>query len=481
MSDPTDADSPTNSPTPTPTAPRMPSTAHTANPLPFNLSRWFAVAALVSISVISVAAGVLLNRFITQRLLWQEAVLTKEFVQSLVQVEPPLQAYFADPARGLDADAEAAFAQIAALPDMLRANVYDTRRRVIWSSDRQLIGRSFGPNDELDAALAGHVVTNSADAVEPEHDKAEHQDLRHPPAGYTEIYVPVRDARGERVQAVIEFYKNPKALLAALAQLRLYIALGAGTSGVLLFIALFGLVRRADLTLRSQQRHLVDNETLAVIGEMSAAVAHGIRNPLASIRSSAELIQDGDLAQAHDAAADIVAQSDRLEVWVRELLAYTRPLDEASAPVPLPPLVARCMQEFEREMQRRDIHTSTVFAADLPAVRGDALLLGQVFSSLLANAIEAIEALDRSRQISVRGDWVRGQVTLSVQDNGPGMTSAQLGRAGKPFHTTKPRGLGVGLALARRVIERFGGRLEIDSEPGRGTTVRLHMQAAQAA
>ena len=471
MTDPTDAESAT----PTATAPRMPSTAHTANPLPFNLSRWFAVAALVSISVISVAAGVLLNRFITQRLLWQEAVLTKEFVQSLVEVEPPLQAYFADPARGLDADAEAALAQIAALPDMLRANVYDTRRRVIWSSDRQLIGRSFGTNDELDAALAGHVVTNSADAVEPEHDKAEHQDLRHPQAGYTEIYVPVRDARGERVQAVIEFYKNPKALLAALAQLRLYIAFGAGISGALLFIALFGLVRRADLTLRSQQRHLVENETMAVIGEMSAAVAHGIRNPLASIRSSAELIQDGDLAQAHDAAADIVAQSDRLEVWVRELLAYTRPLDEASAPVPLPPLVARCMQEFEREMQRRDIHASTVFAADLPAVRGDALLLGQVFSSLLANAIEA---LNRSGQISVRGDWVRGQVTLSVQDSGPGMTSTQLGRAGKPFHTTKPRGLGVGLALARRVIERFGGRLEIDSEPGRGTTVRLHMQAA---
>lgn len=471
MTDPTDAESAT----PTATAPRMPSTAHTANPLPFNLSRWFAVAALVSISVISVAAGVLLNRFITQRLLWQEAVLTKEFVQSLVEVEPPLQAYFADPARGLDADTEAALAQIAALPDMLRANVYDTRRRVIWSSDRQLIGRSFGTNDELDAALAGHVVTNSADAVEPEHDKAEHQDLRHPQAGYTEIYVPVRDARGERVQAVIEFYKNPKALLAALAQLRLYIAFGAGISGALLFIALFGLVRRADLTLRSQQRHLVENETMAVIGEMSAAVAHGIRNPLASIRSSAELIQDGDLAQAHDAAADIVAQSDRLEVWVRELLAYTRPLDEASAPVPLPPLVARCMQEFEREMQRRDIHASTVFAADLPAVRGDALLLGQVFSSLLANAIEA---LNRSGQISVRGDWVRGQVTLSVQDSGPGMTSTQLGRAGKPFHTTKPRGLGVGLALARRVIERFGGRLEIDSEPGRGTTVRLHMQAA---
>lgn len=458
-------------------APRMTPSAHTANLVRFNLSRWFAVVALVSITILSVATGALLNRFITQRLLWQEAVLTKEFVQSLVQVEKPLQSYFADPSRDLDAEIETAFAQIAGLPDMLRANVYDPNRRIIWSSDRQLIGRAFGPNDELDSALAGHVVTHSADPARPESGKAEHQDLKHPEPVFVEIYVPVLDARGEHVQAVIEFYKNPKALVTALAQLRLYIALGAGASGVLLFVALFGLVRRADLTIRSQQRQLVDNETLAVIGEMSAAVAHGIRNPLASIRSSAELIQDGDLALAHDAAADIVAQSDRLEAWVRELLAYTRPLDEAIAPVPLRPLVARCLEEFEREMQRRNIRSHTALAVDLPAVRGDALLLGQVLSSLLANAIEA---LDREGQITVRGDWVRGQaqVTLSVEDSGPGMTSKQLKRAGKPFHTTKPRGLGVGLALARRVIERFGGSLEIDSGPGRGTIVRLHMQAA---
>lgn len=459
------------------TTPRMTWTAHTANPTAFNLSRWFAVVALLTITLISVAMGALLDRFITQRLLWQEAVLTKEFVQSLVQAEKSLQAFFADPSQGLDADSELAFTHIAALPDMLRANVYDPSRRIIWSSDRQLIGRDFGPNDELDSALAGHVVTHSADPAKHAQAKVEHQDLKHPQPIFVEIYVPVLDPRGESVQAVIEFYKNPRALVTALARLRLYIALGAAASGLLLFTALFGLVRRADLTIRSQQRHLVDNETLAVIGEMSAAVAHGIRNPLASIRSSAELIQDGDLAQAHDAAADIVAQSDRLEAWVRELLAYTRPLDQAIAPVPLQPLVARCVDEFEREMQRRHIRSHTALAADLPAVRGDALLLGQVLRSLLANAIEA---LDRDGQITVRGEWERGQpqVTLSVQDSGPGMTNDQLRRAGKPFHTTKPRGLGVGLALARRVIERFGGRLEIDSEPGIGTTVRLHMPTA---
>ena len=454
----------------------MPTSNASAGAARFNLSRWFAVVALLTITAISLAAGLLLNRFLNQRMLWQEAVLTKEFVQSLVRVEKPLQAFLAAPDRGLDEATVTAFEHIASLPDMLRANVYDASRRVIWSSDAQMIGRRFGPNEELDGALAGHVVTHSADPEEAAN-KDEHRDLQHPGGMFVEIYVPVLEARGDRVLAVIEFYKNPKALLTALGQLRNYIAVGATLSGALLFLALFGLVRRADLTIRRQQRQLVDNETMAVIGEMSAAVAHGIRNPLAAIRSSAELIHDGTLAQARDAAADIMAQSDRLGTWVRELLAYTRPLNEASTAVTLPPLVARCMEEFQRDMQRQQIEGVTELASDLPPVRGDALLLARVLSSLLANAVEALNGAGR---ITVRGEWLRAQsqVTLSVEDSGPGMTSTQLGRAGKPFHTTKARGLGVGLALARRVVERFGGRMEIDSQPGRGTTVRLHMPTA---
>ena len=142
----------------------------------------------------------------------------------------------------------------------------------------------------------------------------------------------------------------------------------------------------------------------------------------------------------------------------------------------LPPLVAQCLNDFERDMERRRIRGRTEIAGNLPAVRGDALLLGQVLRSVLANAIEAT---GHDGQIVVRGESRGGRdgVTLSVEDSGPGMTPAQLARVGKPFFTTKPRGLGIGLALARRVIERFGGRIEISSQAGAGTVVRLHLKA----
>jgi two-component system, NtrC family, sensor histidine kinase HydH len=447
-------------------------------PLHFNLPRWFALVALLVIASISTFAALWLAWFVTERMVLQEARLTGEYVQSLVKVEKSLQTFFADPARGIDAETELAFQHIAALPDVLRANVYGRQGRIIWSSDAPMIGRTFGPNAELERALTGEVVAKKADDAHHEEGgaKPEHQTLKHPGSMFVEIYVPVRNEQGGLVLAVMELYKNPRELTSALRHMHWWIAAGAAVGGALLFLALFGLVRRADQTIRSQQRQLVESETLAAIGEMSSAVAHGLRNPLASIRSSAELMRE-DPALAHEAAGDIVAQSDRLEAWVNQLLSYTRPLDEASAAVVLGPLVAQCLGDFEREMQRRRIHGHAELSGDLPPVHGDPLLLGQVLRSVLANAIEA---LGQDGQIVVRGhaQGARKGVTLSIEDSGPGMTTAQLARVGKPFFTTKTRGLGIGLALARRVIERFGGHIEIQSQAGSGTVVRLHLKAA---
>ncbi len=407
----------------------------------------------------------------------QEAVLTQEFVQSLFLVEKSLHAYLDDPSAGIRPETETAFRHVAAMPNVMRANVYGLQRRVIWSSDMQLVGREFGPNKELDSALAGNAVVEFDSDERVEHGKAEHQGRAQLEDAFVEIYVPVRDPKTQRVLGVIEFYKNPRSLLTSIRQLRSYVAFGAGLSGALLFLALFGLVRRADRVIERQQRQIVENETLAIIGEMSSAVAHGIRNPLASIRSCAELIPLGSDAQIQEAARDIVAQSDRLEAWVGDLLSYTRPIAETETSVLLHPLVERCMLDFDREAQRRGIALSCASTVGLPAVRGDSMLFAQVLRSLLANALEASSA---GGAVEVRGqrDAEAQTVTISVQDHGAGMTESELARAGKPFHTTKPSGMGVGLALARRVVERFGGRMRIESATGQGTVVRISLRIA---
>ncbi|MGD9835336.1 MAG: two-component sensor histidine kinase, partial [Piscinibacter sp.] len=284
----------------------MTQSSPSANAAPaFRLTRWFGGVALLAIAVIAAASVWLLGWFVTQRMLLQEASLTRDFVQSLVAVETPLQGVLARPEAGVPAEAEVSFQHIARMSDVLRANVYDLQRTVVWSSDAALRGRRFGPNEELDLALAGSVVVEKKTRDERVNGKAEYESLAQPDELFVEIYVPVRDVNSGAVVGAIEFYKNPRGLMHILAQLRRYMLAGAVLFGALLFVALFGLVRRADRLIQVQQRRLVENETYAVLGEMSSAVAHGIRNPLAAMRSSAELIAETARGPARpgDAAA----------------------------------------------------------------------------------------------------------------------------------------------------------------------------------
>ena len=456
----------------------MPKPAPLTRRARFALSSWFGGVAFAAIAAIAVTSVWLLSWFVTDRMLWQEGTLTREYVQSLLLAEKPLYNYLRGPA-GVPPPpmAEEAFDHFAGMQDVLRANIYGLDHKVIWSSNEQLIGRTFSDNEDLDEALAGTLVVEKKTDDERKTGKAEYESLRPADSLFIEMYVPVVDVQTGKVIAAIEFYKNPRALVRVLSQLRSYIALGAAVFGMLLFVSLFWLVRRADRTMQRQELQLVENETLAALGEMSSVVAHGIRNPLASIRSSAELILESPGSSAADAASDIVAQSDRLGSWVRELLAYTRPTDETPQPVALESLVRSCLREFSRDCERRHIGASAHLPDDLPAVRGDSLALGQVLRGVLANALDAVSEGGR---IVVRAtvDAARRGVTLTVEDNGNGMTPDQRERVGKPFFTTKSHGMGLGLALARRVIERAGGSFRIDSEPGRGTKVSIMLCAA---
>jgi signal transduction histidine kinase len=169
-------------------------------------------------------------------------------------------------------------------------------------------------------------------------------------------------------------------------------------------------------------------------------------------------------------------QVDRLEHWVRELLTYVHLPAGEQKPVDLRIAARDCLDRFAVEMRRRGVVGTSALAEDLPPVRGDPTLLGQVFGSLVANAVEAMPHGGRLEIRGVRRDEYF--VKVEIRDTGAGMSTEQLSRALKPFHTTKAQGLGVGLPLARRIVERMGGRIRLSSRLGEGTTVELDLPAA---
>jgi signal transduction histidine kinase len=229
--------------------------------------------------------------------------------------------------------------------------------------------------------------------------------------------------------------------------------LATALSGGLIYLGLYWIVRRAAIQLATQQNQLITNETFVALGEMSSAVAHSLRNPLATIRSSAELAIEFDDGPAHGNINDIIGQVN----------------DEAE-PVNLVAALHDSLLAYERQIAKARVNV--VFEYDqTPMVLSQHVQLTQILNSLLSNAIEA---MDSGGTLTIRIEPRDAQdVSVTVSDTGKGMSEEQRVMAFRPFFTTKQSGLGVGLVLVKRIMERFGGVVTLDSREGEGTTVRL--------
>jgi signal transduction histidine kinase len=443
----------------------------------FNLLRWFSLTALISVAAVSALSAWALSAFLTERMIRQEAEVTAGFVRSIVSTEDAYD-YFTYEKSLSGQQLQNFLAHMRRMPGVLRTNVYSADRRMVWSSDAALIGQRFERNDELDAALGANLVVHSG-IVEASHlFKPEHLYLAAEDRRFVESYVPILDREGRRVVGVVELYKVPNELFAAIREGVRLIWLAAGIAAVFLYLALFWIVRRGHSIIEAQREKLIENESLAVVGEMGSAVAHGLRNPLASIRSSAELALESPLPpEVRECSVDIIEQVDRLEGWVRELLTYAKPSHANLGPVDINTVLATSTEGFSRELDRRGIVLKFDLASALPPVRGEEALLAQLVRSLVANAVEAMDAGGEITVASRRGEG--GTVIAEIRDNGPGISQEYLGLIFKAFYTTKTKGLGLGLPLVRRVVERLGGTVELNSAPGAGTSVRLCLPTSQ--
>jgi signal transduction histidine kinase len=445
----------------------------------FRLMRWFSITSLVAMTLFSIGMALLLDHFIQQRMLRHDAELSRDFVQSVVQTQK-VAAQFSSAYHGQQSPEFAEFfSHVAAIPDVLRANVYTPDQRVLWSSNEALIGRAFPDNDELERALKGDIVVERG--IKDDHTSApkqEHIYIEKERDHFVENYLPVYadGNRAGRPVGVVELYRVPKALNKTLAEAQALVWSGAAVGGLFLYLSTLTLVHRASRVMQEQRAKLIEAQASVMVGEIAAAVAHSIRNPLASIRSTAELQREvGELSA--ESAGETMQHVDRIEHLLRSLLSYTNDPTEGAGKTDIAVLLDEIWVRHAVAFGSQGKELAIDVEPDLATVALAPLLVGQALNSVLANALEATE---RGGVVRIKAYATRNQVCIDVQDNGSGMDPAQLGQVFKPFFTTKPRGLGMGLTLVRRILARQGGGIEIDSQPGQGTRVRLHLPVQPA-
>src|SRR5881227_1979804 len=235
--------------------------------------------------------------------------------------------------------------------------------------------------------------------------------------------------------------------------------------------------------LRQSRAQLVQSEKLASIGQMAAAVAHGLRNPLASLRAAAQLAQRRvEAPAAREQLQAIVEQVDRLDLRIAHLLAFSRPAPFHPLRESVQALVEGALAGFSELLRQRRVELVTSCPAALPEVRVDPMRLEQALTEIVSNALDAMPAPDGGRlEIVTRaqgGEGGANGIVLEITDSGPGIPAEILPNLCEPFFTTRPEGTGLGLAIAKRYVEETGGRLDIASRIGHGTTVRIWLPVA---
>lgn len=213
-------------------------------------------------------------------------------------------------------------------------------------------------------------------------------------------------------------------------------------------------------------------DRLAATGEIAASMAHEIKNPVAGVLGALEVIDD-EISHGHpkkEIVAEMMVQLERVNNAVNDLLAYARPAPPVFRETNLVEILQKTATMLSRQAEQKRIAVTLDIPPGLAVVFGDPKQLQQVFWNMMLNAIQAIE---KSGNVSISVTTLPNDVSIRIVDSGPGIPPDQLGRIFKPFFTTKHKGTGLGMTIAKRIVEQHKGLLEVTSEVGKGTTVTI--------
>ncbi|MHB1558873.1 MAG: sensor histidine kinase [Isosphaeraceae bacterium] len=263
-------------------------------------------------------------------------------------------------------------------------------------------------------------------------------------------------------------------------QLSAGLALGGIALAFVLTAGLARTVRRQAIERERLQTELRRSERLAALGKLLAGVAHEVRNPLAGIRSTAQLWQRGVVGLDEESLGNLVHEVDRLEEIVSRLLQFSRADAQDLVPGDLNGVVAEAARLASGPAESRGVKVELELDPGLPSVEMASPALLQIFRNLTTNAVQAMDAGGTLR-LTTRRDPSRRTIAASVIDTGPGLADDTVEHLFEPFYTTKAEGTGLGLAIAREIALAHRGELRAANRAdGRGAVFTLILPAADA-
>jgi two-component system NtrC family sensor kinase len=233
---------------------------------------------------------------------------------------------------------------------------------------------------------------------------------------------------------------------------------------------------------RDAQRQIAQSEKLAAIGQLAAGVMHEINNPLATIGACADAIR----GRAEDAGKDVASSVEeylkivdgevqRCKRIVEGLLDYSRPKQAAKSAAEINKVVEETLFLLKHHERFKRLKLQRELGEGLPVLHANAEQLIQVFMALMINAMDSMEARGTLVVRTFLNPERSDEVVIAFSDTGAGISRQDLQKIFEPFYTTKPqgRGTGLGLSICYAIVAEHGGRIEVDSQLGRGSTFKV--------
>ena len=242
------------------------------------------------------------------------------------------------------------------------------------------------------------------------------------------------------------------------------------------------LVLQRDITeFKELENRYYESQKLAAVGQLSAGIAHEVRNPLSSIKMSLQILEKrmnpegNDLKRFHIARKEV----EHLEKLVSDILVFARPTEPDAHPSDLNMCVESSLAMAERGVEEKSIRVQTRFDDRIPPVSFDAAMLQQAFLNIYLNAVDAM-AEGGTLAIRTRLEETKGEAVVEIEDNGNGIDEESLTHVFNPFFTTKKYGTGLGLSQVKKIIDQHRGSIEILSRRGEGTCVIIALPLHRA-